>query len=137
MQLVLVNDGKKGVPMKRWVLVTAIVVSFLAVFLDGLPWASDRTYGQLRALKRRAATVMQQKNNFVARVLHFQKVAYQVNDEGVVTRLQIGSRWVDVNRIEIVPLVGEQESGLEVVGHEIFFYAEGEIFHLVSYLTIR
>jgi len=123
--------------MKRWVLVSGVVFFFLAVFLGGEPWASDGTYGQLRALKRRAATVMRQKNDFVARVLHFHKIAYQVNDEGVVSRLQIGSRWLDVNRIEIIPLVREDESGLEVIGHEIFFYTEEEILHLVSSLTIR
>lgn len=99
--------------------------------------ASEKPYGQLRALKRRAATVMQQKNDFVARVLHSHKIAYQRNEDGVVTQLQIGSRWLDVNRIEIVPLVREGEGGLEFIGHEIFFYTEGEILHLLSALTIR
>jgi hypothetical protein len=122
--------------MKHWVLVMGVIMMLVA--LSAMPaCASDKPYGQLRALKRRAATVMQQKNDFVARVLHFHKIAYQRNEEGVVTQLQIGSRWQDVNRIEIVPLVREGEHGLEVVGHEIFFYTEAEILHLVSALTIR
>jgi hypothetical protein len=78
-----------------------------------------------------------QKNDFVARVLNSHKIAYQRNEEGVVIRLQVGSNWLDVNRIEIVPMLRQGESGLDVVGHEIFFYTEGEILHLVSALTIR
>ena len=111
------------------------------MFLVALPFrptcASDKPYGQLRALKRRAATVVLQKNDFVARVLNSHRIAYQRNKEGVVVRLQIESNWLEVNRIEIVPLVREEERGLEVVGHEIFFYTEGAILHLVSALTIR
>jgi hypothetical protein len=39
--------------------------------------------------------------------------------------------------IEIVPLVREGEHGLNVMGHEIFFYTEGQILLLVSELAIR
>ena len=122
--------------MRRWVLVISVII-FSAAFAAGLPRASDKPYGQLRALKRRAATVVLQKNDFVARVLNSHKIAYQRNEEGVVIRLQVGSNWLDVNRIEIVPMLRQGESGLDVVGHEIFFYTEGEILHLVSALTIR
>jgi hypothetical protein len=122
--------------MKRWILVMSTII-FLAALSAGLPWASDRTYGQLRALKRRADTVVQQKNDFVARVLYSHKIACLRNEEGVVVRLQIGDKWIDVSRIEIVPMVREGERGLDVVGHEIFFYTGDEILHLVSALTIR
>ena len=122
--------------MKRRVLMLSAIV-FLAAFAAAPPWAFTETYGQLRALKRRAATVTRQKNDFVARVLHSYNIPYQLTKEGVVARLQIGNNWLDVNRIEIVPLVQEGEHGLQVMGHEIFFYTEGEILHLVSALTIR
>lgn len=122
--------------MKRRILMLSAII-FLAAFVAAPPWASGETYGQLRALKRRAATVMRQKNDFVARVLHSYDIPYQRTEQGVVTRLQIRNNWLDVNRIEIVPLVQEGEYGLQVMGHEIFFYTEGQILHLVSELTIR
>lgn len=122
--------------MKHWVFLMSVIM-FLVVLLPAPAPASDKPYGQLRALKRRAATVVLQKNDFVARVLNSHKIAYQRNEEGVVIRLQVGSNWLDVNRIEIVPMLRQGESGLDVVGHEIFFYTEGEILHLVSALTIR
>jgi hypothetical protein len=122
--------------MKHRVLVLSTII-FLAAFVAAPPWASSETYGHLRALKRRAATVMRQKNDFVARVLHSYNIPYQLTEQGVVARLQLGANWLDVNRIEIVPLVREGEHGLQVMGHEIFFYTEGDILHLVSSLTIR
>jgi hypothetical protein len=122
--------------MKRWVFVISVIM-FLVALPSRPTCASDKPYGQLRALKRRAATVVLQKNDFVARVLNSHRIAYQRNKEGVVVRLQIGSKWLEVNRIEIVPMLRQGESDLDVVGHEIFFYTEGEILHLVSALTIR
>lgn len=121
--------------MKRRILVLSAII-FLAAFAVALPWASAETNGQLRALKRRAEIVTRQKNDFVARVLNSYDIPYQRTEQGVVSRLQIGTEWLDVNRIEIVPLVREGEHGLEVTGHEVFFYIEGEILHLVSALTI-
>jgi hypothetical protein len=112
-------------------------ILFLAAFLAVPPLASTESYGQLRALKRRAATVTRQKNDFVARVLHSYNIPYQRAEQGVIVRLQIGAKWLDVNRIDIVPLVRKEEHSLEVIGHEIFFYTEGEILNLVSELTIR
>ena len=122
--------------MKHWVFLMSVIM-FLVVLLPAPAPTFDKPYGQLRALKRRAATVVLQKNDCVARVLNSHKIAYQRNEEGVVIRLQVGSNWLDVNRIEIVPMLRQGESGLDVVGHEIFFYTEGEILHLVSALTIR
>ena len=122
--------------MKHWVFLMSVIM-FLVVLLPAPAPAFDKPYGQLRALKRRAATVVLQKNDFVARVLNSYRIAYQRNKGGVVVRLQIESKWLEVNRIEIVPMVREGERGLDVVGHEIFFYTGDEIFHLVSALTIR
>ena len=110
------------------------------IFLSGLvdtPWAYGETYGQLRALNRRAVTVILQRNDFVARVLRTYDIQYQNTKEGVVNRLLIGNSWIDINRIEIVPLMLEEEHGVRVTGHEIFFYTKDNILHLASELTIR
>jgi hypothetical protein len=122
--------------MKRQTVFFGILVSF-ALFVWVLPQASAQNYGQIRALKRRADTVTHQKNSFVARVLSSYKIPCQVTEQGIVARLQIENRWYDVNQIDIVPVMREVDGGYQVVGHEIFFYTEGEILHLVSAMNIR
>jgi len=122
--------------MKRQTMFFSILVSLgLLVFV--LSQTSAQNYGQIRALKRRADTVTRQKNDFVARVLHSYDIPCQVTEQGIVARLHIENRWYDVNRIEIVPLTREVEGGYQVTAHEIFFYTEGEILHLVSAMKIR
>ena len=119
----------------RTVFLNIILSCALLVLLLPEAWAQD--YGQIRALKQRADTVSQQKNNFVARVLHSYNIPCQVTQEGIVARLHIQNRWYDVKQIEIVPLTREVEGGYQVIAHEIFFYTEGDILHLVSPATIR
>ena len=122
--------------MKRQTMFFGILVS-LALFVWVLPQASAQNYGQIRALKRRADTVTHQKNSFVARVLSSYKIPYQTTEQGIVARLHIENRWYDVNQIEIVPVTREVDGGYQVIAHEIFFYTEGEILHLVSAVNIR
>jgi hypothetical protein len=119
----------------RTVFLKIILSCALLVLLMPEAWAQD--YGQIRALKQRADTVSQQKNNFVARVLHSYNIPCQVTQEGIVARLHIQNRWYDVKQIEIVPVTREVEGGYQVIAHEIFFYTEGDILHLVSPATIR
>jgi hypothetical protein len=122
--------------MKRQTIFFGILI-LLALFVWVLPQASAQNYGQIRALKRRADTVTHQKNSFVARVLSSYKIPCEVTEQGIVARLHIENRWYDVNQIEIVPLMREVDGGYQVVAHEIFFYTEGEILHLVSAMNIR
>ncbi len=122
--------------MKRQTIFSGILI-LLALFVWGLPQASAQNYGQIRALKRRADTVTHQKNSFVARVLSSYKIPCEVTEQGIVARLHIENRWYDVNQIEIVPLTREVDGGYQVIAHEIFFYTEGEILHLVSAMNIR
>ncbi|MGW8222500.1 MAG: hypothetical protein ACWGP1_10180 [Syntrophobacteria bacterium] len=122
--------------MKRQTIFSGILI-LLALFVWGLPQASAQNYGQIRALKRRADTVTHQKNSFVARVLSSYKIPCEVTEQGIVARLHIENRWYDVNQIEIVPLMREVDGGYQVIAHEIFFYTEGEILHLVSAMNIR
>jgi hypothetical protein len=130
----MINDG--GAAMKRrMVLLNIIFTCGLVVLLLPDGWAQD--YGQIRALKSRAETVNQQKNHFVAQVLHSYNIPCQVTEEGIVARLHIQNRWYDIDQIEIVPVTKEVEGGYQVIAHEIFFYTEGDILHLVSAATIR
>ena len=122
--------------MKRQAIFFGILI-LLALFVWVLPQASAQNYGQIRALKRRADTVTHQKNSFVARVLSSYKIPCQITEQGIVARLHIENRWYDVNQIEIVPVIREVDGGYQVVGHEIFFFTEGEILHLVSAVIIR
>jgi hypothetical protein len=126
----------KGATMKRQTIFSGILVS-LALLVLVLPQASAQNYGQVRALKRRADTVTHQKNSFVAWVLSSYKIPYQTTEQGIVARLRIDNSWRDVNQIEIVPVTREVDGGYQVIAHEIFFYTEGEILHLVSAVTIR
>jgi len=122
--------------MKRQTMFFGILVSFaLLVWMS--PQASAQNYGQIRSLKRRADTVTHQKNSFVARVLSSYKIPYQTTEQSIVARLHIENRWYDVNQIEIVPVTREVDGGYQVIAHEIFFYTEGEILHLVSAVTVR
>ena len=122
--------------MKRRTFFLNIILSCAVVVLllpDG--WAQN--YGQIRALKRRAETVNQQKNHFVTQVLHSYNIPCQVTEEGIVARVHIQNRWYDVKQIEIVPVTKEAEGGYQVIAHDIFFYTDGDILHLVSAATIR
>jgi len=122
--------------MKRRTVLLNIIVSFALLVLAGAQ-VSAQNYGQIRALKNRAETVTHQKNHFVVQVLRSYNIPCQVTEEGIVARLHIQNRWYDVNQIEIVPVTKEVEGGYQVIAHEIFFYTEGDILHLISAATIR
>jgi hypothetical protein len=97
----------------------------------------SQSYGRIRALKERAITVIQRKNHFVTRVLDSYGIPYECNPEGVVVRIGVDNQWNDVTRIDIVPLVNDDETGFRVTAHNIFFDTSGGMFHLVSQLVIR
>jgi hypothetical protein len=126
----------RGAGMRRTVVFLSIIVSCaLVVLLLAEAWGQE--YGQIRAFKSRAETVTQQKNHFVAQVLRSYNIPCQITEEGVIARLHIQNRWYDVNQIEIVPITREVEGGYQVIAHDIFFYTEGNILHLVSAVRIR
>ena len=113
------------------------IILWCALVILLLPDAWGQDYGQIRALKSRAETITQQKNHFVAQVLHSYNIPCQLTEEGIVARLRIRNRWYDVKQIEIVPLTRKVEGGYQVIAHEIYFYTEGDTLHLVSPATIR
>ena len=110
----------------------------LAFFLLCLPTAQTQEYGKIRALQQRAAFVTKQKNDFVARVLTAYKIPHERNAQSTVVRINIEGKWLDITSIEIVPLLREvQDSGRQVIAHELYFYTADGILDLISELTIR
>jgi hypothetical protein len=117
-----------------------IRIGLLAVifFLLCLPVAQAQEYGKIRALQQRAAFVTSQKNDFVARVLTSYKIPYERNAQGAIIRINIERNWLDINAIEIVPILKESaDKRQQVTAHELYFYTANGILDLVSELIIR
>ncbi|MFZ5563530.1 MAG: hypothetical protein ACOZBW_05710 [Thermodesulfobacteriota bacterium] len=115
------------------------IVMLGAVLLFPLPsFLHAQEFGKIRALQQRADTVVRQKNGFVARVLASYGIPHQVNEQGVVVRIQVDNRWYDVTAIEIVPLLKEGAgTPRQVTAHELYFFTAEGVLDLISELTIR
>lgn len=127
------NMPRKGVIMK-------VRISLLAaiLFLVCSPAVHAQEYGKIRALQQRAAYVTKQKNDFVARVLTSYAIPYEQNAQGVVVRIKVEDKWLDITAVEIVPVLKEgMDKHRFVAAHELFFYTANDILDLVSELTIR
>ena len=112
-----------------------LVVIFLLLCL---PAAQAQEYGKIRAMQQRAAFVTNQKNNFVARVLTSYKIPHERNAQGAIVRINIEKNWLDINAIEIVPILKESaDKRQQVTAHELYFYTANGILDLVSELIIR
>jgi hypothetical protein len=125
---------QKGISMKKieaYLLAAVLLLSFL-------PLAQAQEYGKIRALKERAAYVTKQKNDFVAKVLTSYKIAHEQNTEGVVVRINMDEKWLDVTAIEIVPVLKQAaDKRQQVAAHELYFFTADGILDVVSELTIR
>ena len=115
------------------------ILLFLSVFfLLHLTPAPAQEFGKMRPARERAANVVKQKNDYVSRVLASYKIRHEINDQGVVVRIDLGGRWLKVNTIEIVPLLQNSNGqSQQVTAHELYFYTDGGILDLVSELVIR
>ena len=114
-----------------------LLFSFVLLFAY-LPAAHAQEYGKIRALEQRAAYVAKQKNDFVARVLTSYKIPHERNDQGIVMRINMEGKWMNIKTIEIVPVIKEATNKSQyVIAHELFFYTDKDILDLVSELTIR
>jgi len=113
--------------------------TYLIVLLFAyLPAAYTQEYGKIRALQQRAAYITKQKNDFVARVLTSYKIPHERNTQGVVVRINMEGKWLNIKTIEIVPVIKEAaDKSQYVIAHELFFYTDKDILDLVSELTIR
>lgn len=117
-----------------------IRICFLVVILCFvcLSTVHAQEYGKVRALRQRAADVTNLKNNFVARVLTSYSIPHERNDQGVVVRIHVDRKWLNINAIEIIPILKEgKNKNQQVAAHELFFYTPDGILDLVSELTIR
>jgi hypothetical protein len=120
--------------MKKYI-INLLILVLLFAFLFA---AHAQEFGKIRALKERAAFVVKQKNDFVARVLTSYKIPHELNTEGVVVRINMEGKWQDINTIEIVPLLKEGSDKRQyVAAHELYFYTVDGILDLISELTIR
>ena len=110
----------------------------LVLFLVCLPALYAQEYGKVRALQQRADYVIKLRNDFVARVLTSYNIPHERNDRGVVVRINMDGRWLDVTAIEIVPVLRETaDKHQQVSAHELLFYTADGILDLNSELTIR
>jgi hypothetical protein len=110
----------------------------LIIFSVCLTVAHAEEYGKIRALQQRAATVLKQKNDFVAKVLTSYAVPYERNAQGAVVRINKDGKWLDVSTIEIVPVLKEASGkGQKVEAHELLFYTADGTLDLLSELPIR
>jgi hypothetical protein len=111
----------------------------LVLFCVCLPELHAQEYGKIRALKERAAYVIKQRGDYVAKVLNTYAIPHERNEQGAVVRIKMDGQWLDVTTIEIVPVLKEAgDKRQQVAAHELFFYtADGGILDLLSELTIR
>ncbi len=110
----------------------------LIIFSVCLPAAHAQEYGKIRALQQRAASVTKQKNDFVAKVLTSYAIPYERNAQGAIVRINRDGKWLDVNTIEIVPVLKEASGkSRTVAAHELLFYTADGTLDLLSDMTIR
>ncbi|MDY6824452.1 MAG: hypothetical protein SWH68_11755 [Thermodesulfobacteriota bacterium] len=116
-----------------------ILVLGLTLMLPVISQAQQQTSGRLRALQQRADTVVKQKNNFAVMVLKAYEIPHQVNDQGVVTRIQVRDQWHDVTAFEIVPVIAGEEGDAagRFRGHKLYFFTAEGVLELVSDLTVH
>lgn len=93
--------------------------------------------GLLRAQEQRVADVVRMKNDFVRKLLERNGIAYRLDRTGIVVQLRIDEVWQPVKKTEIVPVVREDERGVQAVSHEIYFYTGAGVYRLVSDLIVR
>ena len=120
--------------MKK-IIITLLTVVLWFSFLTAT-WAQE--FGKIRALQQRAAYVTKQKNDFIIRVLTSYKIPHEINDQGVIVRINMDGKWQNVNTIEIVHMLKETADKIsQVSAHELFFFTEDGILDVVSELTIH
>lgn len=120
-------------------------MNFLKRFLPGLclfflippAYLSAATYGQIRALEERAVHVTELKNRFLASVLDSYGIPHVRNEDGMVVRFQVGNRWYDIRTVEIVPVTDPQGKDMGVTGHEVFFFTDEGVFHILTPMAAR
>jgi hypothetical protein len=130
----MIRPYKKETYMKK----ICISLMMAVLLLCFSPLAHAQEFGKIRALKERAAYVTKQKNDFIVRVLTSYKILHEINEQGVVVRINMDEKWLDVTAIEIVPVLKESvNKSQQVAAHELYFFTANGILDVVSELTIR
>jgi hypothetical protein len=127
-------------PLQEEINMKNIFITFFAAVLLFLlvQVVQAQEFGKIRALQQRAAYVTKQKNDFVDRVLTSYKILHEVNEQGVVIRINMDEKWLDITAIEIVPVLQESVGKTQqVAAHELYFFTASGILDVVSELTIR
>jgi hypothetical protein len=115
-----------------------IYLLVLVLFFVCLPDVHAQEYGRIRALQQRASVVIKQKNDFVSRVLTSYSIPHERNVEGVVVRINVDDKWLEVTAIELVPVLKEAaDKRQQIAAQELLFYTSGGILDLVSEMIIR
>ena len=110
----------------------------LIIFFVCLSAAHGQEYGKIRALQQRAAHVIKQKNDFVAKVLTSYTIPHERNAQGAVVRIHVDGKWLDVTTIDIVPVLTETPGKKQqITAHELLFHTGNGTLDLLSDLTIR
>lgn len=95
-------------------------------------------YGKMRALQQRADQVVRMKNDFVARVLTSYAIPHERSPQGIVTRISMDGRWLNVEAIDIVPITGEAADKRQLLAyHELLFRTPDGVLDLLSDLAVR
>ncbi|MDD5167795.1 MAG: hypothetical protein PHN75_03180 [Syntrophales bacterium] len=116
----------------------SIYLLVLVLLFAYLPATHAQEYGKIHALQKRAAYVVQLKNDFVSRVLSSYAIPYERNAQGVVVRINVDGKWQEITAIEIVPILHEApDKHQKVASHELYFFTADGILDVVSELTIR
>lgn len=115
-------------------------IYFLAsiIFFVCLSAAHSQELGKIRALQQRAAQVTKQKNDFITKVLSSYSIPNERNAQGVVVRIHVDGKWLDVTAIDIVPVLTETPGKKQqITAHELLFHTGSGTLYLRSDLTIR
>lgn len=93
---------------------------------------------QLRLMKERAEIVTKRKNLYIERVLNSYTIPYRKNEDGVVFMIEVGGRWYEVERIEIIPQMDISGVPIKGAGYEIYFLTkDGQSLLLGSDIQVR
>ncbi|MFO7568154.1 MAG: hypothetical protein R6W75_00015 [Smithellaceae bacterium] len=114
------------------------LLAAVVLMVSFAPMATAQEFGKIRPFEKRAAHVIRQKNDFVARVLASYQILHEINAQGAVIRILMAGRWLDVTAVEIVPILTEPaDEGQRVIAHELYFFTADGILDVVSELIIR
>jgi hypothetical protein len=133
LEAVNIEFQRRAHPIKTLIHLLALVLLFVCSTS-----VHAQEYGKIRALQQRVTQVIQQKNDFVAGVLTSYAIPHELNAQGIVTRISMDGRWLNVTAIDIVPITGEMSGkNRRLAYHELLFHTADGVLDLLSDLAVR